>query len=206
MGRSSILSLCLESLGIHEQGTESVCRNSDTWSEYTPVIGDGIGVQGGRGSAGTLGGLLHFWISVCRSHVASQQCGVPSSSAFRGNAKPITAQCHCRAQLGNLQHQWELPACYQGPISKNTLEGLNIPTHTAYHSILIVPASKCRIWKEAVGFIFSRQEKHISKQVLAQPVQSARINSQKSCIMTSPAGLKAKAMDSKCSLPWKETL
>lgn len=52
-------------------------------------------------------------------------------------------------------------------------EGLNIPAHTAYYSILIVPASKCIIWEEAAGFIFSRQEKHISKQVLAQLVQSA---------------------------------
>lgn len=104
-------------------------RNLDMWSEYAPVIGDEIGVQGGRGSAGMLGGLLHFWISVCKNQAASQQCAVSSSSAFKGNAKPITAQCHCRAQLGNLQHQCKLPACYQGPISKNTLRPKYSYTH-----------------------------------------------------------------------------
>lgn len=91
IGKSSIMSMCLESLGIHEWCIQIMCRNSDMWSEYTPVTGDGIGVQGGRGSAGMFGGLLPFWISVCRNHTASQQCGVPSSSAFKGNAKPITA-------------------------------------------------------------------------------------------------------------------
>lgn len=43
------MSLCLDSLGIQEWCREIVCRNSDMWRKYTPVVGDGIGVQGGRG-------------------------------------------------------------------------------------------------------------------------------------------------------------
>lgn len=65
------------------------------------------------------------------------------------------------------------PSLLPGTNVQKYTEGLNIPTHTAYHSILIVPASKCSIWEEAAGFIFSRQEKLISKQVLDQLVQSA---------------------------------